>query len=393
MTVKKSQLATQKASKWLLASGIQNKSKNRALSGGVAAWYELDQHIYPFLYSEITGYALSAFVFLKRIHKNEAYVRAAIQAARWLSEQAFQPSGGVKTRLYLVKHYVSPNYCFHIGRVYAFDTGMVGYGLLQLYKETRDERYRTLAERNLNFLIKVLRKKNGSFSPFSDASGKSYPEDMEKWSDQEGAFHAKIALFLIDFYRLSGDKKILGCAETLLKAAITKQTKEGRFITAVADNSTHLHPHAYTMEGLVYGAVYLKRGDFLESALKAFTWLLKGVSADGSVSSYYSKASFSHHERSDIVAQVLRLGAILYALKPEKIKAHLGVLEKIKQHLLLFQHRSKDKQSGGFMYGAATDGLMRPHLNAWGTLFAIQALWMHDEFVVQKRPLNLESFI
>src|SRR3989344_2292070 len=126
--------SVKKAGRWLLFSGIQNQSRRTQLRGGVAAWYELDRKQYPFLYSEITGYALSALIFLHRVTGKAAYLQRAHLAAQWLLKNALQKDGGVKTRFYLVKHYVSPNYCFHYGRTHAFDAGMVGYGLLQLFK-------------------------------------------------------------------------------------------------------------------------------------------------------------------------------------------------------------------------------------------------------------------
>ena len=53
----------------------------------------------------------------------------------------------------------------------------------------------------------------------------------------------------------------------------------------------------------------------------------------------------------------------------------------------------KGPQAGGFLYGADTDGRLRIHLNAWASMFALQALWMYEEFVVRRKPVNLESFI
>ncbi len=47
----------QDAGQWLAESGIQSKSRNPVMTGGVSAWYEIHLRRYPFLYSEITGYA------------------------------------------------------------------------------------------------------------------------------------------------------------------------------------------------------------------------------------------------------------------------------------------------------------------------------------------------
>lgn len=382
-----------RAVSWLLGSGIQHLKGQEKFRGGVAAWYELDERRYPFLYSEITGYALTAFLFLHRLKPRKELIRGASLAARWLLRHAFNKDGGVKTRLYLAKDYVSPNYSFDQGRVYAFDAAMVGYGLLQFFKVSGEEAYRKAFERSLEFLVCRMRKKDGTFYPYFDPRSGRCGEDFEKWSDQGGSFHAKLALFLIDAYRLTKEEAYRRYALQLLDAARKTQMRDGRFITGKKDGSTHLHPHAYTLEGLLYGGVHLGRKEYVDAALRGLEWTFGGVSADGSVSSLYGGGTFSHHERSDIVAQVLRIASILYALRPRELQSRLLILERIKNHLLLFQYHGDTNQTGGFLYGSATDGLLRAHLNSWATMFAVQGLWMHEEFVVRRKPLQLNCLI
>lgn len=381
-------VSVRKAGRWLTHSGIQNASRDSKLSGGVAAWYELETKIYPFLYSEITGYALSTYLFLHRITGDDRYITSAHAAARWLIKNALLKNGGIKTRFYLVKHYVSGNYCFHYGRVYAFDTAMVGYGLLQLYRYSQKAEYGRACQSIFRFLSEEMRTPDGLFHPYYDTVEKQKAQDLSKWSDQSGTFHAKHALFFVDYFEIFGDRRAKEITTKMLDASVALQKRDGRFITARKDGSTHLHPHAYTIEGLLYGGIHFEREDWMESALKGFKWMQKGVSKDGSVSSIYEGGTFSHHERSDIVAQTLRIGSVLYGWKPSSVRKYLPALEAIRNHLLLFQH-----PSGGFVYGAATDGMVRGHLNAWATMFALQALWMHDEFVIREEPLQLDAFV
>ena len=381
------------AGHWLSSSGIQNVSRQKKLRGGVSAWYELGKKIYPFIYSEITGYAISTWVFLNRITPDPLWIKNAKAAADWLIDNAMHPNGGVKTRLYLVKHYVSPNYSFHTGRIYSFDTAMAGYGLIQLFQATGEDRFFKAADSMLRFLIQRMQKKDGTFYPYFDSALRRPGEDLEKWSDQCGSFHAKLALFFTDYFDVTGDRAVAALITKLLDATLKSQEKEGRFLTGRKDGSTHLHPHSYTLEGLVYSGIYFKREDYLRAALRGFLWMMKGVSSDGSVSSIYEKFKFSHHERSDIVAQTLRLGSMLYSIFPTRLRPLLPALASIKKHLLLFQNGDAGRQRGGFLYGAATDGLMRDHLNAWATMFALQALWMHEAFVEKKKPVCLESFV
>lgn len=381
------------ASGWITGSGIQHKGSDPSLRGGVSAWYEIDEKIYPFLYSEITGYALTTFLFLHRIYGQGKFLKSAQDASNWLIQNALHADGGVKTRFYLVKHYVSPNYCFHHGRIYSFDTAMVGYGLLQYFKVSKEEKTLRAVEKILDFLTTRMRKKDGAFYPYFDSKTKKCGEDLEKWSDHGGAFHGKLALLFVDTYRLLKIPDHRKIAAKLLEGCLSAQKADGRFITGKKDQSTHLHPHAYTLEGLLYAGIHLKRNDFIEGAFKGFLWMLHGVSLDGSVSSIYVKDSFSHHERSDIVAQTLRIGSILYAVWPKRMRSHLGILSTIKRHLLLFQHSGGKREGGGFVYGSATDGLMRMHLNAWSTMFALQALWMYENWVSRRKKMSLECLI
>ena len=72
----------------------------------------------------------------------------------------------------------------------------------------------------------------------------------------------------------------------------------------------------------------------------------------------------------------------------------LAKREDIKNMLLNFQSANVHvKQNGGFSYGIAVDGSMKTHLNAWCTMFAVQSLWMYQQFVQDNKPLSLECII
>ncbi len=378
------------AAEWLAGSGIQSASARPALRGGVSAWYEIHLRRYPFLYSEITGYAITTFAFMNRISPDRRWVRCAQAAADWLLRNAMHPCGGVKTRYYLVKNYKTPNYSFDSGYVYAFDTAMAGYGLLQLHKIAPDPKLWRAAQSMHRFLTRTL-KHRGVIAPYWDAKTRSTGQNFGKWSDQPGGFHAKLALFLIDYYRITGDAADRREAEALLDHTVSLQQKDGRFITNRSDSSTHLHPHSYTLEGLLYGEAFLGKKAWLASAAKGLAWARKAISENGSVSAIYEHDSFAFHERSDIVAQILRIGSILHARGASELDAR--DLQRVRAHLGLFQFAELGGQNGGFLYGSDTDGRMRIHLNAWGTMFALQAIWMHDTFVRQGRKPDLEQLV
>ena len=94
-----------------------------------------------------------------------------------------------------------------------------------------------------------------------------------------------------------------------------------------------------------------------------------------------------------MIAQILRLGSMAYAVQSKDPVIPPESLKKIRQRLLFYQFTSDCHQTGGFMYGSDEDSQVKTHLNAWVSMFALQALWMHDTFVVHKKPLQLESFV
>lgn len=380
--------------RWLRSSGIQQKDGDPRRRGGFACWYELGSRGYPFLYSEITGYGATTWLFLERVAPAAGQERAARIAGEWLLRRAVLPSGGVRTRYYLIPSYETPNYSFDRGRLYTFDSAMVGYGLLQIHRYSGDKRYAEACRRILRFLLGCMKKKTGRFWPYYDPRRRRFGETVGKWSDQGGPFHAKIALFLLEYSRWTGDESAKIAARRLLDATLRCQRPDGRFVTDRADRSTHLHPHCYALEGLLFGGYFLSEERYLRGAEAGMRWARQAVGEDGSVSSLYRSHRFVHHERSDIIAQILRLGSILYRLSPRCLGPDpAGLLRRLHDHLLLFQYRQEGRQKGGFLYGADTNGLIRPHLNTWCAMFALQALWMYDRFVLQKAPLELECFI
>ncbi|MBF0254519.1 MAG: hypothetical protein HQL11_05290 [Candidatus Omnitrophica bacterium] len=381
------------AAGWLVRSGIQNRSGRPQLDGGVSAWYEMYRKRYPFLYSEITGYAITCFLFLNNVDPRPQWVNAARRAATWLMRKAWHPCGGVHTRYYLVKNYQSPNYSFHTGRVYAFDTGMVAYGMLRLHRLSPRKMYREYLDQAHAYLTRQLDITQPDFYPYWDKSTGRKGRDTGKWSDQNGTFHGKCAMFLIDYARESGRAGDRDACLRLLDWVLDRQEDDGRFVTNVADGSTHLHPHCYTLEGLLYGAAFLGKDKYLKAAIRGARWMRQAVSDSGSVSAIYEHEGFAHYERSDIVAQVLRIGSILHAWPKTPNVFDEKILTRIREHLLMFQFNEEGPQKGGFFYGADTDGRLRIHLNAWASMFSLQALWMHERFVRRGRPVDLECLV
>lgn len=353
---------------WILNSGIQSDK------GGFFAWYNLQDKSYSYLYSEITGYGITALLFLYKILGEKTIIDKAEQAADWIIKSSMHSCGGIKTRLYEEDEKADKRYSFTGENIFSFDTGMVLYGVVNLYNLTKKTKYLQISETLADFLIDKMQNQDGSLSPIYDAKTGKRIELEDKWSNQRSGFHAKVSMGLVDLYIIKQNKKYYDAAVKLCEYAIATQETSGRFITDKINKTTHLHPHCYTAEGLWYTGTSLKKSSFVESAKKATKWAFKYMSSSG-INELYDPLTktFGVSQRSDIIAQVLRLG-LIFSISHR--------IDELKSVLLGYQYCGEDlSQKGGFFFSKDSK-----HVNSWCTMFAIQALANY-----QHRGLKLEE--
>lgn len=357
---------------WLLSSGIQSEE------GGFYAWQDMDDNSHSYLYSEITGYAITTMCFIYKLTKDEIFMRKARAAAQWILQDAIDPSGGVLTRKY-VKNSVD-HYSFERGNVYSFDCAMVAFGMLKLYKATSDAAYLHCAEKIVGFLNNKMRKDSGLYYPVFDAKNNIPQEDAQKWSTQSGSFHCKLALCLCDMADIKNDPSYNVMAKRLIESSIKSFYKEDRFVTNAINNTSHLHPYSYTLEGMLYYAYKTKDDSYKDIIEKAFDWESVLQSEDGGFPTqlFGSQEPEVAYQRSDIQAQVLRLS---YFIRSEISR------EKLLERVLERQNVSWGHK-GGFLFGADKDGSFKKHSNAWCSMFALQALYLASGQVNKETVLD-----
>jgi len=360
-------------SNWILNSGIQSKE------GGFHAWFDLDKKEFSFLYSEITGYGITALLFLNKLFGKAIFIENAKKAADWIINCAMHSTGGIKAKLYKDNLTGDPAYSFKEENIYSFDTGMVLYGIVNLYKITKENKYIDASMKIADFLIHRVQDKEGWFLPIYNGKTGSTEESFDKWSNQHGSFHAKITLGLVCLYKITKNEVYRQSVEKICRNALLMQAKSGRFITNSKDNTTHLHPHCYSIEGLLYTGVSLNIPEFIEASQKAVKWMFEQVHKNG-LNEIYSPSTkdFNDLQRADILAQAMRLGLILNY--KEKI-------EGLKNTLLSYQYLGAESgQCGGFFY---TKGSR--HTNSWCTMFSLQALAIdnNDSLASESRSIDL----
>jgi hypothetical protein len=377
------------AKKWLLYSGIQCVSKDKKINGGFNSWFDLEKKKYPFIYSEITGCGITTLLYLYKITKNKEFLNRAVLAAEWIIKVAMQECGAVKTRYYYEKSDANEIYSFDNQISYAFDNGTVLNGMINLYKINKNKRYLDAAVKMAEFLL-FMQKKDGLFYSMYDAkTGEKYNAN-EKWSSTSGSYHAKLSIGLLDVFDITGENKFKKSSEKICNSSKKFQKKDGRF-TSLKD-TTHFHPHLYTVEGLVYANCFLEKNKFIKSATAAVEWTLNKQLNNGGIPTLLSGNLLDVNERSDILAQVLRMGAFMMQKGYLSDDYKLSLLN-LKNRLLQFQNQNNPQmnQQGGFFYGQE-GGVKINHINSWCTMFSLQALDFYSKNF-KKEKIELDFIV
>jgi uncharacterized protein YyaL (SSP411 family) len=343
---------------WLLNSGIQAKN------GGFYSWRDAADDSHAYLYSEITGYAITALCFLHKLTGDTVFLSRARSAAQWIEQDALDPSGGVLTRNYVrdaIEHY-----SFERGNIYSFDCAMVAFGMLKLYQSVSNERYLDIAEGIISFLNKQMLKPEGTYYPVFDTKIGRPWEDQKKWSTQSGSFHCKLALCLCELSRIKKDNVYKAAAKRLISSSIEDFYKGGRFVTSLYDGTSHLHPYSYTLEGMLYYAHATLDDSFKGTAAAAYGWASGFQDKNGGLPTRVSSDGRPQatSNRSDIQAQMLRLSYYLSSSVDR---------ERLLERLLQMQDTVSECK-GAFLFGADADGSVKNHQNSWCSMFALQAL-------------------
>lgn len=382
------------AKNWLLNSGIQNFNKSGNINGGFNAWYDVQNKSYPFIYSEITGYGITTLLYLNKIKKEKIFIERAKLATNWLIERALHTTGGIKARDYYDKVNAPKSTSFEGGVIYAFDCGIVLNSLVCIFKETNNEKYLEIAEKIAKFLVEKLQKNNSLFFASYNTKLNKLIDSREKWSTQSGSYHAKLSLGFLKLYEETKNSKYRNVAIKICNRAMKFQKENGRFINFRDNEGTHLHPHLYTAEGLLYCGIKRSNSKFIESALKACQWSLKNQMKNGGIPALFMNGKFLPQERTDILAQTLRLSVILNNIGALKL-SNLKIIEKLKNRLLNFQNFEfgPKNQFGGIFYGFDENGKKLLHLNSWCTMFTLQAIHMFHESLKKRRRVDIELFI
>ena len=338
------------AGRWFLHSGIQEAR------GGVARYYRSDVGQNLPVSTEITGYTLSALLFLYQRTGDSAYLEAGLRAARFLTRVAWD------ARLGTFPFELPVNGASGNTLAYFFDSGIIVRGLLNAWRITKEIEFREAAIAGGRAMLADF-PSNGELNPILLLPEKRPRVWEPQWSESPGCYQLKSAMAWLELFEVTGDDAFSRGYESALEAALDNDPE---FLPGDADQRRvmdRLHAYSYFLEGLL---PVLDRPE----CAAAFR---HGVDRAAG----YLREIAPLFARSDVYAQVLRvrlLGEALGALPLDRSAAAHEA-----QQVATFQIASGDPRvAGGFLFGRK-EGADMPFANPVSTAFCVQALALWND--------------
>ena len=398
---------------WLVDTDVRHADGAEIGLGGLNQGYNWRERSYPFVYSEITGYAVSIFANAYRWTGDEGYVRLARQAADYvLGVQGLVEEevdrGAIPHSLSLPGLRARHEY-------YSFDAAMCLQGLLDLYSIRPAPELRRAAQAIGDWLVERMQREDGAFLAMVDAgaggrvesgewrmeSGEWRMENGEagEWERADGrrradggrrgdddpfgdggCLHAKHAIGLLKLSRVTGDDGYAAAARRVCDWVLGLQDEDGAFRATERLRQVVSHPHCYATEGLLFAHDVLGRGRYLEAARRAGEWLLGAQNRDGSIRIAYKRRwwrmgrrvieKFNPRRVSDATAQAIRIWLTLYYLDGDR--RFLDGCHRAAGFLHRMQCiTSSDRNAVGGVYFWPGHAMMF----TWCTMFAVGALY------------------
>jgi hypothetical protein len=326
---------------WFLHSGIQQPD------GGVARYYMVDAGRNLPASTEITGYAVSTFVYLHSVTHDARYLDRALCGARFLT-RAWDP--------------VSRTMPFEItpaAFTYFFDCGIVVRGLLSVWRATGEQEFLDAAVATGDSMARDFASTAGDFHPILELPGRTpLPRDPLRWSRTATCYQLKSAMAWWDLYEATSDARFLEPYERVLEASLRTYAD---FLPGHPERPKvmdRLHAFCYFLEGLLPRAADSRCATALRDGIGRTAWRLREIAPE--------------FERSDVFAQLLRVR--LYADWLGVVPLDRPAAEFEATQLASFQAADADRRiDGGYWFGRKR-GEPLPFINPVSAAFAAQAL-------------------
>jgi hypothetical protein len=333
-----------RAGEWFLRSGIQTPD------GGVARYYRLDVASNLPVSTEITGYSLSALLFLHSVTNDARYLDAARHAARYLTA-----AWDASTRS--MPYETNP-----AELTYFFDCGIIVRGLLAAWRASGDEAFFHCAREVGDSMARDFAAA-GQFHPILALPGKQPVErDPLSWSRDTGCYQLKAGMAWWDLWEATGEVRYQHLYQSLLHDGLRTWTS---FLPGHPERRRvvdRLHAFLYFLEGLLPVA----------NDAPAVTALCQGIQRV----EHYTRELAPEFERSDVYAQLLRVRLFADWAGAVPLDRAAGQWEATR--IAEFAVTDDDPRiDGGFYFGRSA-GAWEPYVNPVSTAFAVQALALWD---------------
>ncbi len=301
--------------------------------------------------TEITGYQLSALVYLHKVTGDAAYLDRAIETGRFLTRIAWDSAA----RTFPFEYPETPK------PAYFFDCGIVNRGLLSLWRTTRDREFLDAAIMCGTSMMADF-DAGEDFHPILQLPGKQPLEREARWSRSFGCYQLKSALSWNDLAEIGGDATFRNAYERVLANAMASHRD---FLPSHADEDPvmdRLHAYCYFLEGLLPCARKIPYFDAFAEGIQRVSHFLHKIAP-----------SFA---RSDVYAQLLRLR--LFEIVPLDLQMAEYEAEKLSEFQAEDPALRDPRIAGGFYFGRKGPTMM-PYVNPVSTAFGLQALNMWRE--------------
>ena len=317
--------------------------------GAMHAWYDAESGERSFPYPEITGYALTHYA--SRAEPTGAELTAAEAATAWLLRRI--EAGNLAARD-----------GWESGGVYYFDLAMIANGLLAIADRRSLPAAREGADRLVALMVaEIDRCGQLPALPTGQVTRRT------GWSVTGRAHMGKAVQCLLHAaHATPGESRadLDRATAAVVAQTLAEQQPDGRFRTDADDEVTMLHPHLYAVEGLWCHARATGDSRTADAARAGAQWVWRHQLPTGGLPRFVAtgrgQGAGDPPEQLDLTAQAVRAAA-LTGVEPDAAARAADRLVGV------VVDRGGSRAALPYQPESTTR-----HLNAWVTLFAVQAL-------------------
>lgn len=231
--------------------------------GSVNSGYDWISRSYPFVYHEITGYAISVAVNCHAWWGRPRHRQIADDAVAYLEDLSRMARTGIGG----IPHKRDPRTGRISHRYYAFDNAIILQGLAAYQAAYPSERVLSFLRNLAGWLVGDMQQEDGSFLGYLDESGGRL-HTLHSFEADRGCLHAKHAIGLLRAAELTGDRRFSDSAVKVCDWVLGLQGADGLFWTNTLRNQVFTHAHCYAVEGLLFAHHATGDRRYLEAAAR-----------------------------------------------------------------------------------------------------------------------------